>query len=176
MKGSRYCTLLILSIQCPLFGVAKPDKDDTISGADQPTTSLEDGLMFNQRVLDRRVNNLASNQQMVLSDEEYEDGSDLDDLLGEFSKDERKIILREVAKMSTDSEIDEESPQKKKRNVLKKVGVNAKETDLYRTLIPKKKAPKRRKRNANEIDHLHISTRKKRKQRQNVLRKIAVNT
>ena len=105
--------------QCPLFGQLKPDKgDDQVVGESHASledshTPLEDGLVFNQRALDRVINPDAPNQQVVVSDE---DGSDLDDLLAGFSKKERKKILRKLAKMRDSDSEEEEKPKKKKKH------------------------------------------------------------
>ena len=52
--------------------------------------TVEDGMIFNQCVRDRVVDSMASNQQILASDEETE----VQEMLSGFSSKERKRILR----------------------------------------------------------------------------------
>ncbi len=90
--------------------MVKPDSEDPTKG-DQPSAPMDDGLVFNQRVLEKQNNSQDPNQQLLVSDE---DGSDLDDLFAGFSKKERKKILRKLAKMNSGSDSEEEVKKKKK--------------------------------------------------------------
>ena len=84
-------------LQCPLYGKAKPvGESATPLPAPLPDLdTLEDGLIFKQCVKDRVVDDMADNQQIILSDDEE---TRIGELLSGLSKKERKRVLKKLAK------------------------------------------------------------------------------